>query len=189
MMGRLDVGEMSEKCASCLLVKMLISRSPSPPCFPVMSLRLMCAETTMSSSFTGVVLIGCIAMHGSWALEVDVSVNSSTSGLDSLVNGDAMFPFKTRRQTSSVYNINPDEDDFPALVANAVAGTTFVLADGTYQLSGTIVIAKDITIRAQNEGEATLDGQDTHRVFEITSGTVVLEGLVITRGKVSGVSA
>ena len=136
----------------------------------------------------GVVLIGCIAMHGSWAIEVDVSVESSISGLDSLVNGEAMFPAKTRRQTSVVQAVT-NADDLVQLVASAAAGTEFQLADGTYDLTGTIVIAKSIRISAQNEGGATLDGQDTHRVFEITSGTVVLEGLVITRGKGGDVSA
>ena len=43
-------------------------------------------------------------------------------------------------------------------------------------------ISKDITIRAQNSGLAILDGQNARGVISITSGTVTLEGLKITKG-------
>ena len=64
-----------------------------------------------------------------------------------------------------------------------------VLKDGTYTGSGSNVleIAKDITIRAQNAGMAVLDGEDARRVIYITGGTVVLEGLAITKGRVVSV--
>ena len=64
-----------------------------------------------------------------------------------------------------------------------------VLMDGNYTVrSGAQVlrIDKDIRIRALNVGmAAVLDGEGVRRVVLITRGTVVLEGLVITRGRVS----
>ena len=49
-------------------------------------------------------------------------------------------------------------------------------------------ISKDITIRVQDSWQAILDGENTRRVISITSGTVTLEGLGITKGYSSGVS-
>ena len=63
--------------------------------------------------------------------------------------------------------------------------------DGTYTGSGSIWqavlrIDKDIRIRALNVGmAAVLDGEGVRRVVFISRGTVVLEGLAITRGSVS----
>jgi hypothetical protein len=76
-------------------------------------------------------------------------------------------------------------DDLVAEVNRAASGAELILADGTYLLSGSISIAKDITIRAQNSGMAVLDGGDAVRVMSITGGTVLLDGLVITRGRAS----
>ena len=74
-------------------------------------------------------------------------------------------------------------------VTNANAGDELILADGTYTGVGTsqagsnmLYIDKDITIRALNPGQAVLDGEETRRVIYVASGTVVLEGLVITKG-------
>ena len=70
-------------------------------------------------------------------------------------------------------------------------GDEIVLTDGTYTGAGTptasgsnmLYINKDITIRAQHPGQAVLDGQDARRVIYIASGTVALDGLVITGGR------
>ena len=76
-------------------------------------------------------------------------------------------------------------------LANALSGSVdeLVLEDGTYSGSSTFTIARDVVLRAQNAGQAVLDGQDARRVMIITSGTVTLDGLNITRGSSSGVSA
>ena len=84
----------------------------------------------------------------------------------------------------AVYVRNGDE------LRSALTGlaTEIILADGTYTGSGdadVLQINKDITIRAQNPGQAVLDGENTRRVISIASGTVVLDGLVITRGYVN----
>ena len=82
-------------------------------------------------------------------------------------------------------NVSPGAGTLQTALDNANAGDTLVLADGTYTGSGSdvLTISKDITIRAQNAGQAILDGENTRRVIKINSGTVVLEGLNITKGK------
>ena len=81
-------------------------------------------------------------------------------------------------------NVSPGAGTLQTALDNANAGDTLVLADGTYTGSGSdvLTISKDITIRAQNAGQAILDGENTRRVIKINSGTVVLEGLKITKG-------
>ena len=91
-------------------------------------------------------------------------------------------PMHVARRLATV-NVSPS-DNLQTKLTNAGAGDTLVLADGTYRGSGSNVleISKDITIRAQNSGQAIVDGENTRRVIYITSGTVTLEGLKITRG-------
>ena len=83
----------------------------------------------------------------------------------------------------ALIDVSPS-DNLQTKLNNAGAGDTLVLADGNYTGSGDNVleISKDITIRAQNSGQAILDGENARRVIYITSGTVTLEGLKITRG-------
>ena len=59
-----------------------------------------------------------------------------------------------------------------------------MLSDGVFTGSGAdvLTISKNITIRALNHGQAVLDGEDARRVIKVMSGTVVLEGINITRG-------
>ena len=66
----------------------------------------------------------------------------------------------------------------------AGAGDVLELVDGTYTGNGSEVIKidKDITVRAQNSGQAILDGDSARRVIYITNGTVTLEGLKLTKG-------
>ena len=63
-----------------------------------------------------------------------------------------------------------------------------VLEDGTYN-GLTFTIGRDVTLRAQNVGQAVLDGESTRRVLRINSGTVIVEGLNITNGNADNVSA
>jgi hypothetical protein len=87
-----------------------------------------------------------------------------------------------------ITNVVPGADTIQSALAAASPGDELVLGDGTYQLSSTITIDKDITIRASNSRQAILDGGDSVQVMYISSGTVVLEGVVITRGSSSTVS-
>ena len=73
------------------------------------------------------------------------------------------------------------------MLDSAPDGSEIVLADGTYtsgQSPNFLSISKDITVRALNPRGAILDGQNGRRLFCIsTSGTVVIEGLDLTRGR------
>ena len=77
--------------------------------------------------------------------------------------------------------VQPGEDTLQAALTAASPGDELVLADGTYT-GNVLVINEDITIRAQNAGQAVLDGQGMRRVLYVGSGTVSLEGLDITKG-------
>ena len=68
------------------------------------------------------------------------------------------------------------------MLAAAEDGDELVLADGTYLPTSTLSIDRNITLRAQNAGRAVLDGEKKRRVLSITSGTVLLDGLNITKG-------
>ena len=95
----------------------------------------------------------------------------------------------TRRLTQTI--VSPGAGTLQAALDSATAGDELVLQDGVYTGSGVNVleIDMDITIRAENAGQAVLDGQDSRRVIQIDGGTVVLDGLDITKGYTSGVSS
>ena len=80
-------------------------------------------------------------------------------------------------------NVASGQNTLSNALAAASAGDTLVLADGTYTLTSTLTIDKDITIRASNQGQAILDGENSKRVILVSTGTVVLDGLSITNGQ------
>ena len=64
-----------------------------------------------------------------------------------------------------------------------------IVAPGTYPLSSPLGVDRSMELEAAVPGTAVLDGQDTTRVLEITSGALnaTLRGLNITRGRTSQV--
>ena len=88
-------------------------------------------------------------------------------------------------------DVAPGHGTLQAALAAAPAGAELLLADGNYTGSdaNVVEIGKNITIRAQNAEQAALDGETSRRVIQITGGTVVLDGLAITRGHSESVSA
>ena len=125
--------------------------------------------------------------------------------LESAGNGSALFSApKDAHQLLSraggtrqlaIIHAAPGEN-LQTVINSASAGDEIVLADGTYTGSGTnqrgdnmLYIDKDVTIRALHAGGVVLNGEDARRVIYIASGTVGLDGLNITRGKASVVSA
>ena len=86
----------------------------------------------------------------------------------------------TRRLT--VVAVSPGPTSVQDALSSASDGDVLLLKGGTYALESTIAIDKDITIRAENSGQAILDGGNDKRVISISSATVVLEGLHITKG-------
>ena len=93
-------------------------------------------------------------------------------------------------QALATHNVAPGSGTLQAALNASSAGDELVLADGTYTGSGSNVleIGMNITIRALNPGQAVLDGENARRVIYITSGTIALNGLNITKGSVSSVS-
>ena len=86
----------------------------------------------------------------------------------------------------AVITVQPGSGTLQAAVDAASDGDELILEDGTYTGSGSNVldIGKSITIRAQNPGQAILDGEEAQGVVSITSGSVELTGLNITKGYV-----
>ena len=80
--------------------------------------------------------------------------------------------------------VEPGNGTLQVAYEAASAGDELVLRDGNYTGSGgnVLEIAKNITIRAQIVGMAILDGENARGVVYISSGAVVLEGLVVTKG-------
>ena len=87
----------------------------------------------------------------------------------------------------AVIDVQPGAGTLQAALNAASDGDELVLANGTYTGSGAEVleVGKSVTIRALHARGAILDGENARRVVSITSGTVVLEGLDITRGSSS----
>ena len=56
------------------------------------------------------------------------------------------------------------------------------LEGGTYSLTSQLSISRDLTLEAATPGTVFLDGQDSTQILHISSGTVELNGLGITRG-------
>ena len=80
--------------------------------------------------------------------------------------------------------VEPGAGTLQAAHDAASAGDELVLKDGKYTGSGhnVLEISKDsIALRAQNQGRAIIDGENARRAIHITSGTAVVDGLVITR--------
>ena len=68
-------------------------------------------------------------------------------------------------------------DNLSAVVAHASPGDVLLLADGVYQPGAVVEIDKNITIAAQNDGRAVIDGQKKHRVIHASQhGVVTLKG-------------
>ena len=79
--------------------------------------------------------------------------------------------------------VAPGSNTLQAAVDRASDGDVLELANGTY--TGTsdqvVSITKDVVIRALHPGQVVLDGEETHGALHISSGTVALWGLKITR--------
>ena len=56
------------------------------------------------------------------------------------------------------------------------------LTAGTYGVTSTLRISRDVTITAADGATVVLDGQNARQVIYISAGTVQLVGLIITEG-------
>ncbi len=126
---------------------------------------------------------------GDWDLEISTGKIESASVLSAQAMSEYQWGLATWTASN---NANTGVGSLRAALASAQNGDIVTFSTGmTVQLTSELLINKNITVDGDlnNDGVAdvTLDGQYRTRVVEITSGsTVTLDGLVITRGLVSG---
>ncbi|WP_409316473.1 Ig-like domain-containing protein [Pseudomonas sp. KCJK9016] len=126
---------------------------------------------------------------GDWDLEIATGKIESANVLSAQAMSEYQWGLATWTATN---NLNTGAGSLRAALASAQNGDIVTFSTGmTVQLTSELLINKNITVDGDlnNDGVAdvTLDGQYRTRVVEITSGsTVTLDGLVITRGLVSG---
>ena len=126
---------------------------------------------------------------GDWDLEIATGKIESANVLSTLSMSEYQWGLATWTATN---NANTGVGSLRAALASAQNGDIVTFGTSmTVQLTSELLINKSITVDGDlnNDGVAdvTLDGQYKTRVVEITSGsTVTLDGLVITRGLVSG---
>ncbi|EJM25241.1 Ig-like domain-containing protein [Pseudomonas sp. GM25] len=126
---------------------------------------------------------------GDWDLEIATGNIESANVLSTRAMSEYQWGLATWTATN---NANTGVGSLRAALASAQNGDIVTFSSGmTVQLTSELLINKNITVDGDlnNDGVAdvTLDGQYRTRVVEITSGsTVTLDGLVITRGLVSG---
>jgi hypothetical protein len=67
------------------------------------------------------------------------------------------------------------------------SGETLILCAGTWTLSSTVVIGKDLTLIGAGAGQTVLDGRNAVQVLQIAAGAeVTVQDLTITKGQASG---
>ena len=126
---------------------------------------------------------------GDWDLEIATGKIESANVLSTLSMSEYQWGLATWTATN---NANTGVGSLRAAIASAQNGDIVTFSSGmTVQLTSELLINKNITVDGDlnNDGAADviLDGQYRTRVVEITSSsTVTLDGLVITRGLVSG---
>ncbi len=126
---------------------------------------------------------------GDWDLEIATGNIESANVLSRQAMSEYQWGLATWTTTN---NANTGVGSLRAAIASAQNGDIVTFSSSmTVQLTSELLVNKNITIDGDlnNDGVAdvTLDGQYKTRVIEIASGkTVTLDGLVITRGLVSG---
>jgi filamentous hemagglutinin family protein len=151
---------------------------------------------------------GNVTLAANDLIQVDTSIDSSTqlnsntlTFADQNQNGSLtvnlnapilLASTQTLNGEATVVNIN---QAFQNIVQNGVdlaaSGATLNVANGSFTGTGSAVvnINKNLSILGQGTGNTIFDGENARRVFNITTGTVTLDGLTITKGNVVGTGA
>ncbi|WP_175534873.1 MULTISPECIES: Ig-like domain-containing protein [unclassified Pseudomonas] len=128
-------------------------------------------------------------LGGDWELEIATGTIESANVLSTQAMQDYQWGLATWTATN---NANTGVGSLRAALASAQNGDIVTFSSGmTVQLTSELLVNKNVTIDGDlnNDGAADviLDGQYRTRVIEVSAGsTVTLDGLVITRGLVSG---
>ncbi|WP_429547836.1 Ig-like domain-containing protein [Pseudomonas frederiksbergensis] len=128
-------------------------------------------------------------LGGDWDLEIATGNIESANVLSTTAMTDYQWGLATWTATN---NANTGVGSLRAAIASAQNGDIVTFNGSmTVQLTSELLINKNITVDGDlnNDGAADviLDGQYQTRVIEVSAGsTVTLDGLVITRGLVSG---
>ncbi|GAD63489.1 Ig-like domain-containing protein [Aquipseudomonas alcaligenes] len=127
--------------------------------------------------------------RGDWTLEITTGTIEATSALSSASTAAYGHDLATITVTS---NADTGAGTLRNAIASALGGDTITfqssmtvgLASGQLLLNKNLIIDGDL----DNNGTAdvTIDANHTSRVFNMTAGNVTLDGLVITKGLVSG---
>jgi hypothetical protein len=138
-------------------------------------------DVAASSNRTGI--------GGDWDLEIATGNIESANVLSATAMSEYQWGLATWTATN---NANTGVGSLRAAIASAQNGDIVTFNGSmTVQLTSELLINKNITVDGDlnNDGAADviLDGQYRTRVIEVSSGSIVtLDGLVITRGLVSG---
>ncbi|MDT9675722.1 DUF4347 domain-containing protein [Pseudomonas sp. JV414] len=138
-------------------------------------------DVAASSNRTGI--------GGDWNLEIATGNIESANVLSTTAMSEYQWGLATWTATN---NANTGVGSLRAAIASAQNGDIVTFNSSmTVQLTSELLINKNITVDGDlnNDGAADviLDGQYRTRVIEVASGSIVtLDGLVITRGLVSG---
>ena len=133
---------------------------------------------------------GTVVSRGVVTLQPRTFAASSPASTAAVQHDVAPTKARTTRRLTTL--VDPGVDTLQAAYDAASAGDELELKDGTYtSSSGDNVLeisihSMDVSIRAQNAGMAILDGENARRGVHISGGTVVLEGLAITKGTIAG---
>ncbi|PXX76706.1 protein of unknown function [Pseudomonas sp. LAMO17WK12:I10] len=128
-------------------------------------------------------------LGGDWELEIATGTIENANVLSTQAMQDYQWGLATWTATN---NANTGVGSLRAALASAQNGDIVTFSSGmTVQLTSELLVNKNVTIDGDlnNDGAADviLDGQYRTRVIEVSAGsTVTLDGLVITRGLVSG---
>ena len=131
--------------------------------------------------------------------KVQASPSTSASNVQQAstvqTGGNSSTHAHNRRALSTPFTVacgvGDSSDECGGRLADALADPTkavLELDDGTYTGS-TFLIGHDVTLRAKNEGQVILDGENTRRVMEVTGGIADIEGIHITKGNADYVCA
>ena len=127
--------------------------------------------------------------RGDWTLEITTGTIEATSALSSASTAAYGHDLAT---ITVISNADSGAGTLRDAITSAMAGDTVTFQSNmTVNLtSGQLLLNKNLTIDGDldNNGTAdvTIDANHTSRVFNMTAGNVTLDGLVITKGLVSG---